>query len=296
MAEYIKFRLTAAKVGVSMALLALIAGVAEKARSGPPQVTATPAANFLKLTGLTSAISGNFVKIEAKFLKIESSLLKFESKVAKSFYDKSAVNAKFLKITDANKKYLKLTDANAKFLKIDDANAKFRKIDDASAKFLKIDDANAQFLKVGGTAADSSKLGGMTPDAFVQGRGNIVSGAVTVPVSANGSPQPLLQAQTPAGIIVVSVSANADGVRLTIHNGTGVALPAVQDGNGTPLTLDPTQDSTVRLGAVGSANQTHIQVFADGSVRQALTLIVSSAQPAAGGAVSVVGQMLIGLL
>jgi hypothetical protein len=119
MAEYVKFRWTTAKLGASMALLALIAGVAEKARSTEDHVTATPAASIslLKLTGLSKTISSNFLKVEKKLLKIESSITGFEKSIARNYYKASQVNAKFLKITDANLKYLKITDANAQYLK-----------------------------------------------------------------------------------------------------------------------------------------------------------------------------------
>src|SRR5207248_29892 len=86
MADYIRFRLTAAKVGVSMALLALIAGVAEKARPGPSHVNATRASSsnlFLKLGGLSQALKIDFLKVEKKIVKLDQLAIKIENKFLK---------------------------------------------------------------------------------------------------------------------------------------------------------------------------------------------------------------------
>jgi hypothetical protein len=114
-----RFRWTTAKVGASMALLALIAGVAEAAHSTSDHVTATPAASvsLLKLTGLSKTISRNFLKVEQKLLKIESSITGLEKSITRNYYKASQVNAKFLKISDANLKYLKISDASTQYLK-----------------------------------------------------------------------------------------------------------------------------------------------------------------------------------
>jgi hypothetical protein len=45
MADYIRFRLAAARLGVSMAFFALLAGIAERASAASPPA---PAGNFLK--------------------------------------------------------------------------------------------------------------------------------------------------------------------------------------------------------------------------------------------------------
>ncbi len=134
MAEYIKFRLNAAKVGVSMALLALIAGAADKAKANAPAPTASQSSvgGFLKLTGLSRTISSDFLKLEQKYLKLntalssfEAKLLKFERSVSSQYYKARTIDATFLKIDNANATFLKIGDANATFLKIADANGKF---------------------------------------------------------------------------------------------------------------------------------------------------------------------------
>jgi len=92
MAEYLKFRLTAAKVGVTMALAALIAGAADAARSGEAQVQAKPAA-FLKTGSLTGLIKKDILRLEDKCIAISRSLKGFEQKV----YIKGEVNRLFLR-------------------------------------------------------------------------------------------------------------------------------------------------------------------------------------------------------
>lgn len=180
------------------------------------------------------------------------------------------------------------------FLKIKSANANFLKIDTANANFLKIDDANTEFLKIGSTAANSSELGGLTPDAFFQGNGHVVTGSVSSLAPGN-TPTQLLS--LPGGIIVVSV-ANTIGaeLQLTIHNATGVSLPAVQDVGSaagsatTPITLPAGRDYMLVLS--GAAEQVHFQLFPAGAAfPQVVTLIVSLDN---GGAPSFVAQAFTG--
>jgi hypothetical protein len=270
-AEYIKFRLTAAKVGVSMALLALIAGVAEKASSRPAVVKATPAASdlFLKLGGITGGVKTALVKLEDKWIKLDTALSKFEHKVTGNYYDKHAINGSFLKIKSAN------------------------------ASFLKIDDANAKFLPAAGTAANASKLGGLAPDAFVQGHANVVSGAVTV--GPGGSAQTLLQvpSATQGGIIVVCrPTPGAAGVQLSITNTTNVTIPAVQDAGSDPTAVELSPGSTtLKLPPSPAATQMlQLQTFPTSALNEVMTLTVSIEPQGALGQTSVVGQMLIGLL
>jgi hypothetical protein len=191
MAEYVKFRWTTAKLGASMALLALIAGVAEKARSTSDHVTATPAASIslLKLTGLSKTISSNFLKVEKKLLKIESSITGFEKSIARNYYKASQVNAKFLKITDANLKYLKITDANAQYLKA--------------------------------TAAAN----------LIQGKGSVVSGALsslgTSPaslLSVQGGIIAVLSTQTPGVGVTFMIHNGTGGAGVAHVNGQDVAV------------------------------------------------------------------------
>ena len=241
MAEYIKFRVTAAKAGVTLALMALIAGITDRAQASSPRATASVSVgSFLKLQGLSSAISGNLLKLENKLLKLDTSLQKIDK---------------------ALPSYLKIKSANNTFLKIADANAKFLKVNDANAKFLKIDDANQKYLPA--SAASS----------FFQGNGNVVSGALS---SLGTSSQQLLS--LPGGIIVVSISNTPGaGSLLTIHNGTSNTLAgAVSMGDGSvsqALTLKPNGDT--QLPAVQSqAAEIRLQIFPGGSFTSVVSILI----------------------
>ena len=290
MAEYIRFRWASAKIGASMALLALIAGIAEKAGAAPTARPADSVGSVLKLAGLGSTIKHDFLKLEAKVLSVNKSLLKYEKSVAANIYDKASVNKAFLKVKAANTEFLKITDATAKFLKITDAAAKF--------------------LPVSGTAANASKLGGLTPDAYVQGRANVASGAISLAV---GDTNPKTVLQSAGGIIVVAAErqVGAGGTTLVITNNSNGLLPAVQVTNevdttgGTDTNTTETKsvnlvhgDTQIPLGASPTETyQVHIQIFpnAAAGVNQVMTLTLSAeADPAALGSTAIVGQLIAG--
>jgi hypothetical protein len=299
MAEYIKFRMTAAKAAVTMAFMALVGGSVGSAEAKQRGPSAKPAsfswgANYLKINGIT----GNTKTV---FLKLDSALASLEHKLSTQFFTAHKINQTFLKIKSANSDFLKIRSANSSFLKITNANANFLKIEDANASFLKITDASNEFLKLGGTAANSSELGGLTPDAFVQGHANVISGMVTV--TGDGKPHPLLQ--TPDGLITVSSVVNSDGTEsLVIHNGTSSALAAVVDPTAVEYQLPAVQDTQIPVGntkptagttAADGSQMIHLQIFPGGSFRDVITLTFSS-EPMTNGQVTAVGQMLIGLL
>lgn len=256
MADYIRFRLAAARLGVTMAFFALLAGLADRARAGTPPA---PSTNFLREIG---SPLGN---INATAIhKLDNALASLEHKLQTSFTNTHKLNQTFLKIKSANTEFLKIKSANTSFLKIDDANANFLKIDDASNEFLKIDS----------TAANAGKLGGLAADAFFQGTGHVVTGSVAaVTASANQ----LLA--LPGGIVVVDVAdVPAVGAQLTINNATGVALPAVQesDGRATSLSLAPGATS---LPSLVPPAQVQLQIFPSGAAfPQVVTIIISVEQ------------------
>jgi hypothetical protein len=278
MAERIKFRLTAAKVGVSVAFLALVGGLVDKLHSGRPEVRVTPASapgQFLKLQGLSHTVKIDFLKLEQKWVKIDSLLTNVVHKL----------NTQFLKIEDANTEFLKIKLADAKFLKIVDANAEYLKIDAANAEYLKIRSANAQFLKI--RAAQ---------DQFLQGHGGVVSAAS--PVLADGSVTKLIS--SPDGGLVVTLRLQDGEMTLFIDNTTGALIPAVQTTDNLapqPINLEPGNRNSIRLGPDTQVHQVHLQTFGDGSANEVTTLVLSTDLPQAGAnGPQVVAQMLIGLL
>ena len=296
MADYIRFRWASAKVGASMALLALIAGIAEKAGAAPTARPADSVGSVLKLAGLGSTIKQDFLKLESKLLSVNKSLLKYEKSVAAHVYDKASVNKAFLKVKAANAEFLKSSDASLKYLKITDA----------TAKFLKITDATAKFLPISSTAANASKLGGLTPDAFVQGRANVASGAISL---AAGDTNPKTILQSAGGIIVVAAErVVGGGTTLVITNNSNGILPAVQvtdendNGSQQPTNTVPQNlahgANTIALGAsIGEIYQVHIQIFpnAAAGVNQVMTLTLSAEpDPATPGNTAIVAQLIVG--
>jgi hypothetical protein len=279
-AEYVKFRLTAAKIGVSMALGALIAGIAEMARSGPALHHAAKSALFLKLEGISGETKAAFLKLEDKWIKLNSLLVKIDHKLTSNYYDKRGVDANFLKITNANTQFLKIGDANA--------------------SFLKITDANAEYLKIDGTASNSLKLGGLTSDAFLQGKGDVISGAVSV---GPGQSQQVLQ--MPGGAISILIGLNQpggpSGPSVTIQNNTSALLPAVQMGDGGTQSLDlPAHGSKQAvLNLQQTAHEVQVQIFpnAGGGFNDAVSILIAlEPDPNNQGQYAGVAQMLIGLL
>jgi hypothetical protein len=256
MADYIRLRVTAAKAGVSMALLALLGGLADRARGATParatQASSSP--NFLKLKGLTSTISSDFLKVEKKLLKLNSSLSNFERNVGKTY----------LKIRSANDTFLKITDANAKFLKAD------------------------------ATATNAAKLGGLTPDAFFQGHGNVVSGALS---NVTSTPQQLLS--LPGGIIVVDIAQiPGAGVQLTVTNRSGNTLPAVQDTDSGPSAVSMGDGSVKTFPIVtltNGAGEIRVQVMPNGTFTNVVSILISLApSPASPGQLEAVAQAFTG--
>lgn len=276
MAEYIKFRLTAAKVGVSMALMALIAGIADRVGSNPSTVQTRQSAQFLKLSGIGGNTAYNFSKMEKKLLKLQTVLNKVDSTLTH--------------------KYLKLSDANSKWLKIADANSEFLKVDSANAQFLKIADANAKFLKLDGTAANANLLAGHQASDFFQGHGNVVSGALPA-VQSQGTQQLLA---LPDGTLSVLIGLlRGSDTQVTIQNNTSQTLSAVQEfsssstSTSTPITLKPGNNTLSFIVPAGSAGQLHLQIFPSGQAfSQVVSILVSL--DTVNGAQSAIGQAFTG--
>lgn len=284
MADYIRFRLSAAKLGVTMAFFGLLAGLAEKARA---TTSPAPAANFLREISVPTGGGLDRIVIQ----KLDSALATLEHKLNTSFTTTHKLNQTFLKIKSADTSFLKIKSANTSFLKIDDANANFLKIDDANANFLKIDDANSEFLKIDSTAANASELGGLTPDAFFQGSGQVVTGSVP---SIPASPAPASELLSlPGGIIVVSVQNPGAGAapQLIIQNNAGTPLASVVDGSGEHTLAANTTTGIAFTSPAGS--QIHLQIFPGGSLAEVVTVIASVEN--ASGNLAAVGQAFAGV-
>jgi hypothetical protein len=241
-------------------------------RAATPQ---RPAANFLR--EVSSPTGGGVDR--SVIQKLDSALATVEHKLNTSFTTTHKLNQTFLKIKSANTSFLKIKSANASFLKIDNANANFLKIDDANASFLKIDDANSEFLKVGSTATNSSELGGLTPDAFFQGSGHVVTGAISsLPVS--NTPSPLLS--VPGGIAVSIANTVGSGLQLEIGNPTSQTLAAVMTSEATSasgateLDLAAGRNAFIPFSTTNAGiGQMHIQIFPNSGRPEVVTIIIS---------------------
>ncbi len=274
MAEQIKFRLTKARAGLTLAILALVAGVTDRADSTThaeltaDQVTASPAAfdAFLKLDGITGATRTAFQKIENTFAKFDA---KLDTAVAQIYQ-------KFEKYDTAQK-----------------LDKTFLTTAAAGAEFLTPAAANGSFLAKGGTAANSTELGGKTADAFVQGAGNVVSGYAVV-TAANNVDNPLPLIASPDGTISVSVYDDSGLVTLSVQNTTSTDLPAVQDTDGqtSAQTLTAGEFNPLVIGS--GAAQTTIQILPAGSSTDVITLTVSVDAVVGQASIPVVAQMLVG--
>lgn len=207
--------------------------------------------------------------------KLDSALATLEHKLNTRFTTTHKLNQTFLKIKSAKTEFLKVKSANTSFLKIDDANA----------NFLKIDDANADFLKIDSTATNSSELGGLTPDAFFQGTGHVVTGAISS-LPQNGVATGLLTVPGGIGVSIINGAIGAGGLQVQISNPTGATLAAVvsagtgvvehdlspvsgADPNGTTSFPFPTN------GATPPSGQLHIQIFPNAGMAEVLTIIIS---------------------
>jgi hypothetical protein len=279
MADYVRYRMAAARLAATMALLGLLTNLNDRIASAHASDGSAHAAAL----GTAGAIADSLIK--------HNSLSSIEHKLSSKYLSSQKINATFLKIKSADSSFLKTKSANADFLKIDDANTDFLKIDDANSEFLKINDANNQFLKVGSTAANSSELGGLKPSSFVQGAGSVASNAVQVGPSNTVDNQVAL-ISSPDGLVTVTVFDDGGTITLAVTNSGSTDLPAVQETNGETTARTLTAKETAPLPVGSGVAQTTIQIFPAGASTDVITLTASI--DGAGGLTPVVSQMLVG--
>jgi hypothetical protein len=157
MADYVRARFHAARIGVTMALFGLLAGLGIKSNEATPTTTvvADPA----------SSLSLGKNTIGSAQIK-QHSLLFSDMKLHQV---PSYKEFKFF-----------TTQFNEKWAKLDVGNL-VHKVDvydkaTANSTFLNLSDANAEFLHKTDTADNAAKLAGLTPDQLIQGHGQVVTG------------------------------------------------------------------------------------------------------------------------
>jgi hypothetical protein len=283
MAEFIKLRLTAAKAGVTMAFLALLGGIAT-AKPGAENSQRAKAANkldkwtpALSLNGLSANLRGVLIGLEKDLASV---FYKEQKDIATLEYKEHKHIAAVL--------YKEHKDFSALSATLQGSYYDKHKTD---ATFLSQTDAAAEYLKLKDTAANSNELGGLTPSQFIQGTGGVQTNALTISGNST-SPQNLLMLKGTNGSIIVVCTPNpGGGALIQIDNTTGSLIPAIM--NGAPISLDPTKPTTLAT-VTPNGEQLTLQTFPTSSFNEVATLTISGSEPATGGTVQIVGQMLSG--
>jgi len=248
MAEYVKWRLTKLRAGVTMALFGLLAGLGLRTDQGPAaQIEQAASLSLPKGVHIpANSIGSGQVKFH--------SLLLSDEKV-----HQVASYASMVKIKKA------VSDLGSQFIEMNDQLVKFEYKEDALNTFL-LKDA---------TAANAAKIEGVGLDGLVQGHGQVITGNlspsqnatpfVTIPgaLTVNGSADPASQmpsftlTNTSGGLMEV----NGDNAgTLTLKDGE--SIPAVQMGDGSVKTLQ------ILISGSGAAITLTISGFADGSAHR----------------------------
>jgi hypothetical protein len=141
-------------------------------------------------------------------------------------------------------------------------------------------------MKIDSTAANSSELGGLTPDAFFQGTGHVVTGAISS-LAQNGAVTTLLSVPGGIGVSIINAAAGAGGLQVQISNPTNAALAAVVN-NGTAtvsgMTAADVAEHDLNPGTTAfpfpttgnpPIGQVHIQIFPNAGLAEVVTIIIS---------------------
>ncbi len=165
MAEYIRFKWTRAKAGVTMAFLALLGGAVERAANADAargHVAASNPATWtpkLSLGGLNGNLRTSLIKIEKDF----ASLYQKDKKAI------AAVSIKDDKAIAGDRPTSWRTSIPSSRL---------------NGTFLTQADAAIKFLPAQGEAANSAELNGKPASAFISGAGAIATGGTTATLTA----------------------------------------------------------------------------------------------------------------
>ena len=297
MAEHVRRRITAARVSVSVAVAAVIAGVAGDGSGAKDVATFDQAARFeLEPGSITSKYVQNgsllyrdfkrgelYSKdmIDDKFWKIGDANLEFLTidEAADKYltiaagekfmplgaaYDKEHVDTTFLKLTEAAEKYLTISAADQKFMPL---GAAYKK-----------DEADATFYKAGSTVENSHKLAGLGPSEFVRGDGSVFTGVAT---ASEGNTAPTLL-EVP-DVLTLAGDFNAAGPSsFTIENKSAQVLTFVADNQAhTSGVIDQTASASIPLDDFSDNVTLQVIVGSDRPSVITLTLGAVSDGPAA---------------
>jgi hypothetical protein len=221
MADYVRARITAAKIGVGLTLAGVVAGVVERVR---PQAPAAPA----RLTAKDGAVTAAQKTVAAQLVnKIGSAQIKNHSLLYKDFKNHQVMSYAHLKDIKHLQSKTKTLTSEAKAFKLSVAALKAG----LGAVYNKAQ-SNAKFLPKTGTAANAAKLAGLTKADFVNGHGSVYTGVQHI--SEGDDPKTLL---TVPGVVTVQGNAyggSDDEIYLTNLTGSDMTVTwddgVVEDG------------------------------------------------------------------
>src|SRR3954454_881353 len=268
MAEYVKWRLTRMRTGVTVALFGLLAGLGLRARESEPAAFERAAALTLpKGTRLpANSIGTAQVKMHSLLLSDmkEHQVASYSSstRLSKAFH---SLDTLFVKM---NGQVNALSDNRAK---VNDALTTFETKDAAASTFLGKDD----------TAVNAAKVENVGLDGLIQGHGSVLTGEV-VPTQ---TPAPLLD--VPGTLSIQASSLPGTEGTITMLNTSSQSI-LISDGQNSH-SVSPGKTFT-DTGFVDGSVRTY-QVLANGDGK-AVTLTLSSY--GSGGDQGIVGQALVG--
>jgi hypothetical protein len=266
MAAYVKGRFRAARVGVTMAIMGLLAGLGIKSESQPTTTTV-----FAEPASLQTLAKNTIGSAQIKNHSLLFSDLKLHQVPSYKEF-------KFF-TTQFNDKWLKLDTANL----VHKADVYDKHLTDST--FLKIEDAGAQFLKLDGTAQNALKINGLGSDQLIQGHGQVITGSTAV--GDSDSDVFIL-----VGLLKASAknSQQGGGADVTLTNLSATQTLLV-NGDGKPgslsTTIGPGGTDTVSM---GDGTVRTLQVVIQGGT-QAITIGLSTFT---GGVRTLVGQAVVG--
>jgi hypothetical protein len=255
-----------AKLSVSLAVAAILAGIA--ARDRTDALAFDPAASAARHGPQPHLAPGSIGSDEVK----DHSLL-FQDFKRGEIFSRGQVSDRFVKLDEAAATYLKIADAEQKWLKIDDAAALYLKYDVAAQQYLKIADAATQYAKFGDVygkqEVDATFLKiDDAHDQFVEGDGSVFTGVG----EATDAPVPVLD--VPSLVRTVGVPGSGETPpQMQLTNASGARLDyASAAGQGQ---LQPGEDLNLPLG-IDSAPLGTVQLISQTDPQLVATLTISA--------------------
>jgi hypothetical protein len=295
MAEYVKWRFTKMRAGVTMALFGLLAGLGIRAADQSPAAPKAVAIDRTASTHLpTNSIGSTQIKNHSLLITDfkDHQVASYKSEIALKGEIKT-IQASFKSLSNT---LTKIEIADKTLVTTDAANQTYLKIADATNEWMKITDANSEFLKIDGTAGNAQKIDGLDASQLIQGHGavftnNVVVGATAAPlVTVPGlvSVTTNMVTSQPGALVPAVNIVNVSGQVLLVNGGTDVK--GAEDTQTIPVggSLLP----AVQFQADGSVKT--LQILVQGGTQVTTLTLSSFASPTQGGAPTLVAQAMAG--